>query len=163
MNDLIGGQFDVMCDQTTNTTNQIKEGKIRGYAVTTKSKVSSLPELPDAGQRRASRLRGFGVARDVGAEGIAQGRVRQARGRTADRSERPESDRTLRTASALSRLRRRSLRLMLSSRILPPRCKRWDGSSRRQASKATEASRSVADDGERRVRFRSVTTLASTT
>jgi tripartite-type tricarboxylate transporter receptor subunit TctC len=46
MNDLIGGQFDVMCDQTTNTTNQIKEGKIKGYAVTTKAKVSSLPDLP---------------------------------------------------------------------------------------------------------------------
>jgi len=46
MNDLIGGQFDVMCDQTTNTTNQIKDGKIKGYAVTTKFKVSSLPELP---------------------------------------------------------------------------------------------------------------------
>ena len=28
MNDLIGGQFDVMCDQTTNTTNQIKDGRI---------------------------------------------------------------------------------------------------------------------------------------
>jgi tripartite-type tricarboxylate transporter receptor subunit TctC len=46
MNDLIGSQFDVMCDQTTNTTNHIKEGKIKGYAVTTKSKVSSLPDLP---------------------------------------------------------------------------------------------------------------------
>ena len=46
MNDLIGGQFDVMCDQTTNTTNQIKDGKIKGYAVTTKAKVSSLPDLP---------------------------------------------------------------------------------------------------------------------
>jgi tripartite-type tricarboxylate transporter receptor subunit TctC len=46
MNDLLGGQFDLMCDQTTNTTNQIKEGKIRGYAVTTKFKVSSVPDLP---------------------------------------------------------------------------------------------------------------------
>jgi tripartite-type tricarboxylate transporter receptor subunit TctC len=46
MGDLLGGQFDVMCDQTTNTTNQIKDGKIKGYAVTTKIKVSSLPELP---------------------------------------------------------------------------------------------------------------------
>jgi tripartite-type tricarboxylate transporter receptor subunit TctC len=46
MNDLIGGQFDVMCDQTTNTTNLIKENKIKGYAVTTKVKVSSLPDLP---------------------------------------------------------------------------------------------------------------------
>ncbi len=46
MNDLLGGQFDVMCDQTTNTTNQIKEGRIKGFAVTTKAKVSSLPDLP---------------------------------------------------------------------------------------------------------------------
>ena len=46
MNDLIGGQFDFMCDQTTGTTNPIKGGKIKGYAVTTKFKVSSVPELP---------------------------------------------------------------------------------------------------------------------
>jgi tripartite-type tricarboxylate transporter receptor subunit TctC len=59
MNDLLGNQFDVMCDQTTNTTNQIKDGKIKGYAVTTKMKVSSLPELPtlDSGA-----LKGFEVA-----------------------------------------------------------------------------------------------------
>jgi tripartite-type tricarboxylate transporter receptor subunit TctC len=43
---LISGQFDFMCDQTTNTTNQIKEGKVKGYAVTTKFKVSSVPDLP---------------------------------------------------------------------------------------------------------------------
>lgn len=46
MNDLLGGQFDIMCDQTTNTTNQIAEGRIKGYAVTTKFKVSSVPNLP---------------------------------------------------------------------------------------------------------------------
>lgn len=59
MNDLVGGQFDVMCDQTTNTTNQIKDGKIKGYAVTTKLKVSALPNLPtlDSGA-----LKGFEVS-----------------------------------------------------------------------------------------------------
>ena len=59
MNDLLGGQFDVMCDQTTNTTNQIKEGRIKGFAVTTKSKVSSVPDLPplDAGA-----VKGFEVS-----------------------------------------------------------------------------------------------------
>ena len=46
MNDLISGQFDVMCDQTTNTTGHIKEGRIKGFAVTTKAKVSSVPDLP---------------------------------------------------------------------------------------------------------------------
>src|SRR5262249_1825324 len=40
------GQIDLMCDQTTNTTQQIKGGKIKGYAVTTKTRVPSLPELP---------------------------------------------------------------------------------------------------------------------
>lgn len=46
MNDLLSGTFDVMCDQTTNTTGHIKEGRIKGYAVTTKVKVSSVPDLP---------------------------------------------------------------------------------------------------------------------
>jgi tripartite-type tricarboxylate transporter receptor subunit TctC len=46
MNDLIAGQFDFMCDQTTGTTGPINSGKIKGYAVTTKSKVSSVPDLP---------------------------------------------------------------------------------------------------------------------
>ena len=35
MTDLLGGQFDLMCDQTTTTAAQIKAGKIKGYAVTT--------------------------------------------------------------------------------------------------------------------------------
>jgi tripartite-type tricarboxylate transporter receptor subunit TctC len=46
MNDLIAGQFDFMCDQTTGTTGPINSGKIKGYAVTTRTKVSSLPNLP---------------------------------------------------------------------------------------------------------------------
>jgi tripartite-type tricarboxylate transporter receptor subunit TctC len=46
MNDLLGGQIDVMCDQTTTTTSRIKEGKIKGYAVTTRKRVTSLPDLP---------------------------------------------------------------------------------------------------------------------
>ena len=46
MNDLLGGQVDVMCDQTTNTTSQIKAGKIKVYAVTTPTRVPSLPDVP---------------------------------------------------------------------------------------------------------------------
>jgi tripartite-type tricarboxylate transporter receptor subunit TctC len=46
MNDLLGGQIDLMCDQTTNTTGQIKGGKIKAYAVTTKTRVPALPDLP---------------------------------------------------------------------------------------------------------------------
>ncbi|MBF0329003.1 MAG: tripartite tricarboxylate transporter substrate binding protein BugD [Nitrospirae bacterium] len=46
MNDLLGGQVDFMCDQTTNTTSQIKAGKIKVYGVTTKKRVASLPDIP---------------------------------------------------------------------------------------------------------------------
>jgi tripartite-type tricarboxylate transporter receptor subunit TctC len=46
MNDLLGGQVDFMCDQTTNTTSQIKADKIKAYCVTTAKKVASLPNLP---------------------------------------------------------------------------------------------------------------------
>jgi tripartite-type tricarboxylate transporter receptor subunit TctC len=48
MNDLLGGQVDFMCDQTTNTTSQIKAGKVKVYAVTTKNRVPSLPDVPTA-------------------------------------------------------------------------------------------------------------------
>jgi tripartite-type tricarboxylate transporter receptor subunit TctC len=46
MNDLLGGQVDFMCDQTTNTTAQIKGGKVKAYAVTSKKRVPSLPDIP---------------------------------------------------------------------------------------------------------------------
>jgi tripartite-type tricarboxylate transporter receptor subunit TctC len=46
MNDLIGGQVDFMCDQTTNTIAQIKGGKIKVYGVTTKKRLAALPEVP---------------------------------------------------------------------------------------------------------------------
>lgn len=59
MNDLLGGQVDFMCDQTTNTSSQIKGGKIRAYGVTTKSRVASLPDIPTLAE---SGLPNFEVA-----------------------------------------------------------------------------------------------------
>jgi tripartite-type tricarboxylate transporter receptor subunit TctC len=46
MNDLIGGQVDFMCDQTTSTTSHIKAGKVKAYGLTAAKRVSSLPDLP---------------------------------------------------------------------------------------------------------------------
>jgi tripartite-type tricarboxylate transporter receptor subunit TctC len=46
MNDLLGGQVDFMCDQTTSTTSQIKSGKVKVYGVTSPQRVSSLPDVP---------------------------------------------------------------------------------------------------------------------
>ena len=48
MNDLMGSRVDFMCDQTTNTTSQIKAGKIKALAVTTKQRLASLPDIPTA-------------------------------------------------------------------------------------------------------------------
>jgi putative tricarboxylic transport membrane protein len=46
MKDLLGGQVDFSCDQTTNTTSQIKADKIKVYAVTTKKRLTSLAKIP---------------------------------------------------------------------------------------------------------------------
>ena len=59
MNDLLGGQVDFMCDQTTNTTSQIKSGKVKAYAVTSKKRVPSLPNLPTLDEEG---LKGFEVS-----------------------------------------------------------------------------------------------------
>jgi tripartite-type tricarboxylate transporter receptor subunit TctC len=46
MTDLLGGQVDIMCDQTTNTTKQIQGGTIKAYAVTSPQRLDVLPDLP---------------------------------------------------------------------------------------------------------------------
>ena len=49
MTDLMGGHIDFMCDQTTNTTAQIKSGAVKVYAVTSRTPVPSLPGVPTLG------------------------------------------------------------------------------------------------------------------
>ena len=61
MTDLLGGQVDIMCDQTTNTTGQIEAGKVKAFAVTTTKRLttpalSKLPTLDESG------LKGFNVS-----------------------------------------------------------------------------------------------------
>jgi len=61
MTDLLGGQVDIMCDQTTNTTQQIETGKVKAFAVTTTKRLATpalakLPTLDEAG------LKGFSVS-----------------------------------------------------------------------------------------------------
>jgi tripartite-type tricarboxylate transporter receptor subunit TctC len=58
MNDLLGGQVDFMCDQTTNTTGQINGGKVKVYGVTSKTRVPSLPNIPTLAEQG---LKGFEV------------------------------------------------------------------------------------------------------
>ncbi|HWL82013.1 MAG TPA: tripartite tricarboxylate transporter substrate-binding protein [Roseomonas sp.] len=46
MTDLIAGTVDLMCDQTTNTTEQIRAGAVKVFAVTTPQRLPSLPDVP---------------------------------------------------------------------------------------------------------------------
>lgn len=46
MNDLLGGQIDLLCDQTTSTTSHIRAGKVKVYGATTRERVASLPNIP---------------------------------------------------------------------------------------------------------------------
>jgi len=59
MTDLIGGQVDMLCDQTTNTTQQIKAGKVKALAVTSPRRLETLKELPTMSE---SGLPGFSVS-----------------------------------------------------------------------------------------------------
>jgi tripartite-type tricarboxylate transporter receptor subunit TctC len=59
MNDLLGGQVDFMCDQTTSTSNQIKAGKVKVYGVTTLTRVPSLKDIPTLDEQG---LKGFNIA-----------------------------------------------------------------------------------------------------
>ena len=61
MTDLLGGQVDLMCDQTTNTTGQIEAGKVKAFAVTTAKRLTTpalakLPTLDESG------MKGFNVS-----------------------------------------------------------------------------------------------------
>jgi tripartite-type tricarboxylate transporter receptor subunit TctC len=61
MTDLLGGQVDLMCDQTTNTTQQIEGGKVKAYAVTTMKPLTT-PALAKLPTLDASGLKGFNVS-----------------------------------------------------------------------------------------------------
>jgi len=46
MTDLLGGQVDLLCDQSTNTTGQIKAGEIKAYGVFADQRLGNLPDIP---------------------------------------------------------------------------------------------------------------------
>ena len=60
MTDLIGGQIDLLCDQTTNTSGQIEAKKVKAFAVTTAKRLTT-PALKDLPTLQESGLKGFEV------------------------------------------------------------------------------------------------------
>jgi tripartite-type tricarboxylate transporter receptor subunit TctC len=59
MNDILAKQIDLTCDQTTNTTGPIAAKLVKSYAITTKSRLASMPDLPTADE---AGLKDFEVA-----------------------------------------------------------------------------------------------------
>ncbi|MEP6587483.1 MAG: tripartite tricarboxylate transporter substrate binding protein BugD [Polaromonas sp.] len=58
MNDLLGGQVDLLCDQTTQTVPMIKEGRVKAFGVTTLKRLSALPNVPTLDEQG---MKGFEV------------------------------------------------------------------------------------------------------
>ena len=58
MNALLGGQVDLLCDQTTQTVPLIKDGRVKIYGVTTTNRLSALPNVPTLDEQG---LKGFEV------------------------------------------------------------------------------------------------------
>ncbi|MBV9835932.1 MAG: tripartite tricarboxylate transporter substrate binding protein BugD [Alphaproteobacteria bacterium] len=46
LQDLMAGQIDMMFDQAANSIPQIKAGKIKGLAITAKSRLAAMPDIP---------------------------------------------------------------------------------------------------------------------
>ena len=61
MTDLLGGQVDLMCDQTTNTTGQIEAGKVKAFAVTTLKPLTT-PALAKLPTLDSQGMKGFNVS-----------------------------------------------------------------------------------------------------
>ncbi len=59
MNALLGGQVDLMCDQTTNTVQQIETGRVKAFAVTTAKPLSKHKLLKDYPSLQEMGLKGF--------------------------------------------------------------------------------------------------------
>ena len=61
MNDLMGGQIDLLCDQTTNTTSQIEGKTVKAFAVTSLKRLTT-PALKNLPTLDESGLKGFEVS-----------------------------------------------------------------------------------------------------
>ena len=58
MNDLLGGQVDLLCDQTTQTVPMIKEARVKVFGVTTLKRLAALPNVPTLDEQG---MKGFEV------------------------------------------------------------------------------------------------------
>ena len=58
LTDLLGGQVDLLCDQTTQTIPYIKDGSVKAYGTTTLKRLPAIPNVPTLDEQG---LKGFEV------------------------------------------------------------------------------------------------------
>jgi tripartite-type tricarboxylate transporter receptor subunit TctC len=58
LTDLIGGQVDLLCDQTTQTIPYIKDGRVKAFGTTTMKRLPAIPNVPTLNEQG---LKGFEV------------------------------------------------------------------------------------------------------
>ena len=63
LNDLMGGQVDLLCDQTSGTVPAVKAGRIKAYAAAGTARVASLPDVPAISE---AGVQGFEIAISFG-------------------------------------------------------------------------------------------------
>ncbi len=59
LNDLMGGQLDFMCDQTSNNLPSVQSGRVKAYAVAGTQRLS---QLPDVASLQEAGLSGFEIS-----------------------------------------------------------------------------------------------------
>jgi tripartite-type tricarboxylate transporter receptor subunit TctC len=57
MNDLMAGNLDLGCDQTTNNAEHIRAGSVRAYAITTPARAPALPDVPTTAEAGLPEMR----------------------------------------------------------------------------------------------------------
>ena len=100
---VLGSQLDMIIDQASAALSIAKGGGVRAYAVTSKQRLASAPDIPTVDEAGLPGLSRGDLAGRVGAEGHAEGRDRQAQRRDRGRACRPrrtEAPRRGRTGNA---------------------------------------------------------------
>jgi len=59
---LLAGQTDFMFDNLASAAPQIRAGRLRAFAVTTRTRAASFPDLPTMGEAGGASLKGFDIS-----------------------------------------------------------------------------------------------------
>src|SRR5262245_40526999 len=78
MQDLVAGQIDMMIDIPASSLPQLRDGRIKAYAITAPTRLASAPDIPTATRRRTARALRVGLVCAVGAQRDAAGHRREA-------------------------------------------------------------------------------------